>query len=322
MAENNEEFNFLTEKIWEPLLTESLCFYWGCPNISDYIDPCAYVQLDLYNFEKSFNIIKDSIKNNLWEKRLKIIQKEKQKVLNYYNFCPTVERIILDDYSIYFENFAKQANLMNVCFIHSCTINYCTNMLDKLIERIILSGLMDYLDIIFIINIGNPLINKFLSYKKIYIINYSRKIDLYEIPTINLIYKFSTYNPNINILYLHTKGISHHANTNTNINITDWTEMMLYFLVDKYTCCIDLLNKENYDTVGCNYQSKPHNHYSGNFWWAKSNYIIKLNKIITTIRHDAEWWILSNNQVKYNCIHNSNINHYDNPYPKTNYIMN
>jgi GR25 family glycosyltransferase involved in LPS biosynthesis len=97
MAENNQEHNFITEKIWEPLLTESLCFYWGCPNLSDYINPLAYVQLDLNDFESSYNIIKDAINNNLWEERLPIIRAEKQKVLDYYGFCPTLERIILED---------------------------------------------------------------------------------------------------------------------------------------------------------------------------------------------------------------------------------
>jgi hypothetical protein len=92
MGENNEEFNFMTEKIWEPLLTESLCFYWGCPNLSDYIDPLAYVKLDLNNFDGSFKIIKNAIENNLWEQRLETIKKEKQKVLYYYGFCSTVER--------------------------------------------------------------------------------------------------------------------------------------------------------------------------------------------------------------------------------------
>lgn len=94
MAENNAEYNFITEKIWEPLLTESLCFYWGCPNITDYIDEKAFILLDLDDFEKSFQIIKDAIENNLWEKRLPIIRKEKEKVLEYFGFFPTLERII------------------------------------------------------------------------------------------------------------------------------------------------------------------------------------------------------------------------------------
>jgi len=97
MAENNSEYNYITEKLWEPLISECLCFYWGAPNINDYIHPDAYVQLDLDDFEKSFNIINDAIINNLWAKRINIIRREKYKVLNYYNYFPTIERTITND---------------------------------------------------------------------------------------------------------------------------------------------------------------------------------------------------------------------------------
>src|SRR3990172_9964329 len=29
MSENNQEYNYITEKLWEPLICECLCFYWG-----------------------------------------------------------------------------------------------------------------------------------------------------------------------------------------------------------------------------------------------------------------------------------------------------
>lgn len=98
MAENNQEHNFITEKIWECILTETLCFYWGCPNVSEYIDPRAYIVLNLDDFEGSFRIIKESILNNEWEKRIQYIRREKMKVLDYYGFFPTLERIIKKKY--------------------------------------------------------------------------------------------------------------------------------------------------------------------------------------------------------------------------------
>jgi hypothetical protein len=94
MCENNSEPNYITEKLWEPILSETLVFYWGCPNISEYINPLAYIQLDMDDFEKSFKIIKESIVNNLWEQRIKHIREEKEKILDYYNFFPTLKRII------------------------------------------------------------------------------------------------------------------------------------------------------------------------------------------------------------------------------------
>jgi GR25 family glycosyltransferase involved in LPS biosynthesis len=97
MAENNREHNYITEKLWEPIISECLCFYWGAPNLSDYIDNRAYISLNLDDFVESFEIIKNAIENDLWSERIDIIRKEKFKILNYYNFFPTIERIITKD---------------------------------------------------------------------------------------------------------------------------------------------------------------------------------------------------------------------------------
>ena len=94
MVENNFEKNFITEKIWEPLLTETLCFYDGCPNIAEHVDPRAFVQLDMNDFMKSYHIIKKAIREDWWTQRIDVIRKEKERVLKHYMFFPTVERII------------------------------------------------------------------------------------------------------------------------------------------------------------------------------------------------------------------------------------
>jgi GR25 family glycosyltransferase involved in LPS biosynthesis len=95
IAENNIEHNYVTEKFWEPILSECLVFYYGCPNLTDYIDSRAFVSIDLtQDFDSVFNTIKNAIENNLWEERLPYIREAKHKILDYYNFCPTVERII------------------------------------------------------------------------------------------------------------------------------------------------------------------------------------------------------------------------------------
>jgi hypothetical protein len=97
--------------------------------------------------------------------------------------------------------------------------------------------------------------------------------------------------------------------------------MMLYFLVNKCADCFELL--ESYDAVGCNYLENPFRHFSGNFWWANSNYIKHLDLIDNTDeRHFAEWWILSDPKVKSFSIHNSNVNHYETEYPPEKYCQN
>ena len=93
-VENNSEYNYATEKIWEPILCESLCFYWGCPNIGDYIDSRAFVLLDLNDYEKSCEIIKRAIEEDWWSERIDIIRKEKEKILDELAFFPTLDNII------------------------------------------------------------------------------------------------------------------------------------------------------------------------------------------------------------------------------------
>ena len=93
-AENNSESNYATEKIWEPILCETLCFYWGCPNLHEYIDPLAYVQLPLDNFEESLKIVKQAIEEDWWSQRIDIIKREKQKILNELGFFPSLNKLI------------------------------------------------------------------------------------------------------------------------------------------------------------------------------------------------------------------------------------
>jgi hypothetical protein len=94
MMENNFEKNFITEKLWEPILCETLVFYYGCPNVSDYIDPRAFVLLDITDFEKSYQIIKQAVSEDWWSQRIDIIRQEKQKILNELAFFPTIDKII------------------------------------------------------------------------------------------------------------------------------------------------------------------------------------------------------------------------------------
>ena len=329
MIENNYEENFITEKLWEPILCESLCFYYGCSNVTDYIDSKAFVLLDINDFEKSYQIIKKAIEEDLWSHRIHIIRQEKQRILNELAFFPTIQKIINkneeneelinEEYKKYFGNNTTESK--KYCFIHSCNVKESgTEILTDIVSNIINSGLIQHLEKIFIVNIGETLSKDMLiqdinTQEKIEIINYSNNYKLFEIPTINLIHTFCEYSDNCEILYLHTKGT-----TNPNNQcVTDWRNKMLYFLVEKCADCFELL--KNYDAIGCNYALKPFKHFSGNFWWANSNYIKQLKRLPDICaRHQAEWWVLSNESVNSYEIHNSLINHYHNLYPRNKYI--
>lgn len=233
---------------------------------------------------------------------------------------PNLHIIKYDDFfdNDILNNVISNNNIKNICFIHSCTINGNTNRLEYLINKIKISGLINILDSIIINNIGDSIETIFKDVgNKIIINNYSKDINLNEIPTINMIKSYCNTN-NCNILYIHTKGVSH----GNNIKINNWIDMMLYFLVDRYNECINNICN-GYECVGCNYHdgiiSNYPKHFSGNFWWASSKYIETLDYLKEDAnRIEAEFWLCKNNPKVY-VMHNSNINHYLEEYPKYKY---
>lgn len=130
-----------------------------------------------------------------------------------------------------------------------------------------------------------------------------------EMPILMKIRDFALIdNNNINILYIHTKG----ASNSYNVCIEDWRKYMLYFNVIKYKDCLDIL--ENYDACGVDLREDPVKHYSGNFWWSKTNHIKKLPKfdemkIVISERHKSEFWIC-NIDGNYYSMHDCGINQY------------
>ena len=207
------------------------------------------------------------------------------------------------------------------CFIHSCTFQkHGAKKLHYIVNKINSSGLINVLDYVFINNIGIPIElknnNSTINANKYILTNYSENTLLYENPTINKLRKFAELNPDSYILYLHTKGNSYDTERQS---IKDWTDMMLYFLVEKYDKCTSQM-VSGFDTVGCNYSEVHHNHYSGNFWWAKSSYIKTLNFLNEDVpsKMAPEFWVLQNRPNKYT-IHSSGVDHYYTLYPRNCY---
>jgi len=201
-------------------------------------------------------------------------------------------------------------SIKTACFIHSCNAELNgTSSLDNLLAKLYTSDLLDLLDIVVVNNIGIPLdATKYVSDKKIKFIQCSDNSGLFERPTLQLMHAFSKRRTNegVKMLYLHTKGISYAPNTPIHNNIQAWIVYMLHFLLDK--SCLPLLDE--YDTLGCNYYEGPYKHYSGNFWWIRSDYLANLNLDRLVSRADAEWWCLSGKDVRMKELYRSNVNHF------------
>lgn len=93
-AENHALPNFVTEKLVDCLLAETLCFYWGAPNVDSFVDPRAFVRLTLDDFEADLARIRDAIANDEWSERLPYIRAEKQRILEDLQFFPTLARVL------------------------------------------------------------------------------------------------------------------------------------------------------------------------------------------------------------------------------------
>jgi GR25 family glycosyltransferase involved in LPS biosynthesis len=94
-VENNSERNYATEKIWEAILCESLCFYWGCPNLEEYIDASAFVRLPLDDPRAALQIIQQAISEDWWTQRIGVIKQMKERILNELGFFPLLQKITM-----------------------------------------------------------------------------------------------------------------------------------------------------------------------------------------------------------------------------------
>lgn len=115
--------------------------------------------------------------------------------------------------------------------------------------------------------------------------------------------------------YVHTKGV---FNGFDNPCIIDWRQYMGYFVLERVHDCLRALEEGN-DVVGVDWVTEPNKHFSGNFWWANSQYINRLPKIdppnfqiegAPSQRHLAEFWI-GYGFPKVKCLHSSKINVYE-----------
>ena len=93
-VENNSEHNYATEKLWEAILCESLCFYWGCPNLEDHIDARAFVRLPLEDPVAALQIIQQAIAEDWWTERIAVIKQMKEKLLNELGFFPRMAALL------------------------------------------------------------------------------------------------------------------------------------------------------------------------------------------------------------------------------------
>jgi hypothetical protein len=79
------------------------------------------------------------------------------------------------------------------------------------------------------------------------------------------------------LFYIHSKS-SFLPNSERRENAILWRKYMEYFTLTKWEDCVEAL-KDSY-ICGVEWRIEPLPHFSGNFWWAKSEYLQKLPNIL------------------------------------------
>lgn len=193
-----------------------------------------------------------------------------------------------------------------VIFWHICELNNWKEVVEDQYNSLFESGLLEKADCIHLTFLGKSEdnINWLLSKnKKLNLKNYSNNICHYERMCLNSLGEWSKKNKAL-VFYFHAKGVS---KIHQKENVWAWRKMLEYYLIQNHNECIFLLNE--YDTVGgnlCDIGNNMHDgspllisnenhkmHYSGNFWWSKTEYLSKLLPIPESIplEKDVNYWI-------------------------------
>jgi len=212
---------------------------------------------------------------------------------NEYNF----EIIKLNIINNLQNAFIKKRKIYGIYFI-CCLENYY-NIVQEQINKLVLDGLYEITDNIycFICNYNDIILNILNKYDKIIVI--STPANLYEKFAINNFKKYIS--DEYYLYYFHSKSVSRKEKC-----YNDWRILCDYFTLTKWRLSIELLNY--YDCVGINMKQFPKMHYSGNYWWSKSEHLNKLTDIDNNYL-SPEMYIMSYIKTNKICIYQSNVTH-------------
>jgi hypothetical protein len=222
-----------------------------------------------------------------------------------------------------------------IAFVHVAALPATNKVLQEIQDSITSSRLDHACEKIYFIVVGNPsLIDlSIIDNNKYCIIYYSNQIDYCEFPTLAFMHLLSQSYDGA-FAYFHTKGVTRQSES-----VDNWREMLMHFNIDlwrerledlKYfdTSGVNLLgDKDNYANDPRSWANHPDAaplHYSGNFWWATSEYVRGLPSPMSGYtpsddwgawRHMCEMWLCYTQGGSHHCAHWSGVDHYYQKYP-------
>lgn len=152
-----------------------------------------------------------------------------------------------------------------------------------------------------------------------------------ELHTLAALHDYCGTHPHALVAYVHGKG-SRGAPTEDATRFLrqwDWRRLHLYFMLEAPQGCLAALAGGEYDACGVNKRARPRLHYSGNFWWARCDFIRRLPNPFDfavgsswDVHFAPENWIGGGIDARrmFNCFDSDHINHYKHEYSRSNYV--
>lgn len=270
----------------------------NCPQLQyDYFNPFLKKNVESFDNERfnDFLVFETRQLGSTFEGMSDQQQQEQQEL----NVEAAVDDYIYDQFLMRYthdRDAADAASLprkaVRVCFIHSCLLpDRSTDILEEILRLIHSISLEDELSHIWVLNYGDDLTRResfqdqiLVQYPTVSFIQRSSDPSRFEVPTLRHLHTFASRvvtaihydgdpEQDVQILYLHTKGVTYQDRHPV---MTDWANLMLYFMVEEHRRCFHLLASGEFDTVGTNCDPDLPTHYSGNMWWATASYIRRL----------------------------------------------
>jgi recombinational DNA repair protein RecR len=247
--------------------------------------------------------IKDAIKNS----QIGVLKmKNDWSAANFTNKFEKILETVVHKPFITNTSKPQQMQRKTLIYIHICCINNWRDVLSEMFTAIRACGLWNIASEIRCSVLGDLYNLRDVLFldpdNKIRVVFWSDNVKLYETPIVNRIREdamacSADEAANTDVLYIHTKGTSDHLrDKQVSENVASWRRYLQYWTVEQHEYCRKALAL-GWTSCGANLHvdvSTWPRHYSGNFWWARGDYLRETTECVHTFYQSPEFWLLNN----------------------------
>ena len=99
--ENSSEDHYISEKFGDCVLAHTYPFYFGAANISDYYDIRSFTEIDIFDFDKSLDVITKIMSDDRhYDENLSYVLESKRRYMDRYTLFSVISNIIKSDHGV------------------------------------------------------------------------------------------------------------------------------------------------------------------------------------------------------------------------------